>query len=184
MLYGLAKSHGWVALWWVTGRGLWCEVLVVGDLVSCLLCSQKGNGTFRQRNFPSLEACLDYLGIVFSSQSIRKPLEPQGLLLLESLVTVVQRRDVGAAEYTWRNWINLLGNGDFCHFDWVMLAVLQMVVVVGCGTASAVAMLVSACMYESLFVHRWAWLDAELTSHFHHLNIQRPYGKWWCGFAV
>lgn len=76
------------------------DVLVVEDLVSCLLCSQKGNGTLRQRNFPSLEACLDYLGIVFSSQSIRKPLEPQGLLLLESLVTVVQGRDVGAAEYT------------------------------------------------------------------------------------
>lgn len=39
-----------------------------------------------------------------------------------------------------------------------MLAVLQMVVVVGCGTASAVAMLASACMYESLLCiagHGW-----------------------------
>lgn len=61
---------------------------------------RKGDGTLRQRSFPSLEARLDYFGIVFSSQALESPLEPQGLLLVESIVTVVQGRGVGAAEYT------------------------------------------------------------------------------------
>lgn len=60
----------------------------------------------------------------------------------------------------------------FAHFACAMLAVLQLVVVASCGAATAA--LVCACIYESLFVRRWARLDAELTSCFHHLSIQRP----------
>lgn len=66
--------------------------------------TRKGKGTLRKRSFPSLEAYLVYFEIVFfPAEALESPLEPQGLLLLESVVTVEQGRNVGVAEYTQRD---------------------------------------------------------------------------------
>lgn len=114
--------------------------------------ARRDNGTLRQRSFLSLEACLDCFGISFQAKALENPLEPRGLLLLQSIVTAVQGRDMGAAAYTRRDQINFLENGNFCHFACVMLAVLQVVVVLRLHMQRLCC---CVCVHESLFLHRW-----------------------------
>lgn len=58
---------------------------------ACSAASQP-NGTLRQRNLHSLEACLGSFGSVFTSQSIGEPFRATGFLVLGSAMTVVQER--------------------------------------------------------------------------------------------